>query len=122
MHQNYWFGKMGIFQMQLLSLLTPSFLKRVCWFSITPKLLGLVCSSKKPTGAQIEIFCLDPIEPADYQISFQQTQSCIWNCMVGNLKKWKEEPLLKKIEFEGETVNIKAEKLKTRRWQCTGAF
>ncbi len=67
---------------------------------------------QKKTGAQIEIFCLDPVEPADYQISFQQTQNCTWNCMVGNLKKWKDEPLLKEIEFEGETVGIKAEKLK----------
>lgn len=67
---------------------------------------------QKITGAQIEIFCLDPLEPADYQISFQQTQSCIWNCMVGNLKKWKEEPLIKVIEFEGASVQVKAEKLK----------
>ncbi len=66
---------------------------------------------QKITGSQIEIFCLDPLEPADYQISFQQTQSCTWNCMVGNLKKWKEEPLIKVIDFEEESVQVKAEKL-----------
>ena len=67
---------------------------------------------QKKTGADIEIFCLDPVEPADYQLSFQQTQSCSWNCMVGNLKKWKEEPLIKEIQFEGEPVLVKAEKRK----------
>ena len=67
---------------------------------------------QKTTGAQIEIFCLDPVDPADYQISFQQTKSCTWNCMVGNLKKWKEEPLVKIIDFESEQVSVKAEKIK----------
>ncbi|MGQ8338582.1 S-adenosylmethionine:tRNA ribosyltransferase-isomerase [Sunxiuqinia sp. A32] len=66
---------------------------------------------QKQTGARIEIFCLDPLEPADYQISFQQTESCTWNCMVGNLKKWKQEVLQKEIEVDGEAVILKAEKL-----------
>ena len=42
---------------------------------------------QKETGAKIEIFCLDPVDPADYQIAFQTTQSCIWKCMIGNQKK-----------------------------------
>ena len=41
----------------------------------------------KETRAKIEIFCLDPHDPADYQISFQTTQSCVWKCMIGNQKK-----------------------------------
>ena len=44
---------------------------------------------RKETGAQIEIFCLEPIEPHDYALVFQQTECCRWNCLVGNLKKWK---------------------------------
>ena len=39
---------------------------------------------QKSTGAHIEIFCLDPSDPADYQLAFQQTESCTWNCMVRN--------------------------------------
>ena len=66
---------------------------------------------QKKTGAQIEIFCLDPLIPSDYQLSFQQTQSCIWNCMVGNLKKWKQKPLEKEVEIEGKSVTIIARKL-----------
>ncbi len=66
---------------------------------------------QKSTGANIEIFCLDPCTPADYQQSFQQTESCIWYCMVGNLKKWKGENLTKEIQIKGETVCLEAEKL-----------
>lgn len=44
----------------------------------------------KPTGAQIEIFCLEPQHPRDYQLALSATDTCIWKCMVGNLKKWKE--------------------------------
>jgi S-adenosylmethionine:tRNA ribosyltransferase-isomerase len=48
---------------------------------------------RKETGAQIEIFCMEPKEPADYTRAFMQHQSCIWLCLVGNLKRWKEGKL-----------------------------
>jgi S-adenosylmethionine:tRNA ribosyltransferase-isomerase len=48
---------------------------------------------QKETGAKIEIFCLEPHEPADYAQSFIQTQSCSWNCLVGNGKRWKSGKL-----------------------------
>lgn len=44
---------------------------------------------QKETGAMIEIFCLEPVTPADYNISFATTQSCVWRTVVGNAKKWK---------------------------------
>ena len=65
---------------------------------------------QKPTGAHIEIFCLDPVDPADYQLAFQQTGRCIWNCMVGNLKKWKNEILVKEVKVNGQTIRFRAEK------------
>lgn len=65
---------------------------------------------QKKTGAQIEIFCLDPETPADYQLAFQQTKTCSWNCMVGNLKKWKQEPLEKQVQLEGKNVTLVAKK------------
>lgn len=49
---------------------------------------------RKETGAFIEIFCLEPAEPAEYNLSFSQKHSCVWNCTVGNLKKWKSGSLL----------------------------
>lgn len=66
---------------------------------------------QKTTGAQIEIFCLDPHTPADYQLAFQQTKSCSWNCMVGNLKKWKQEPLQRRIPVNGKEVVLTAKKI-----------
>ena len=49
---------------------------------------------RKQTGALIEIFLLEPAEPADYEQMFQQTSRCSWLCLVGNQKKWKEGPLV----------------------------
>ena len=43
---------------------------------------------RKETGALIEVFCLEPLVPADYALNFQQTSHTAWLCMIGNLKKW----------------------------------
>ena len=54
----------------------------------------------KSTGARIEVFCLEPLEPHDYQLSLLSTTGCVWKCMVGNAKKWHNEPIeLKAGEF-----------------------
>mgnify|MGYP003292281260 CR=1 FL=1 len=45
------------------------------------------------TGARIEIFCLEPLEPHDYQLSLGSTECCTWKCMIGNAKKWKSGAL-----------------------------
>lgn len=47
----------------------------------------------KPTGARIEVFCLEPLAPHDYQLSLGSTVGCTWKCMVGNVKKWHDEPI-----------------------------
>ncbi len=60
---------------------------------------------RKSTGAEIEIFCLEPYEPNDYQLSFTACQSCVWKVMVGNLRRWKNETLQRKIEA-GDTNTI----------------
>lgn len=60
----------------------------------------------KPSGARIEVFCLEPSRPADYEHAFSVKGECEWSCIVGNLKKWKDGPLI--IEFE---LNGKREQL-----------
>lgn len=45
---------------------------------------------KKLSGAVIEIFCLEPVEPNDYALSFSSTSECSWNVVIGNAKRWKE--------------------------------
>jgi S-adenosylmethionine:tRNA ribosyltransferase-isomerase len=54
----------------------------------------------KTTGAKIEVFCLEPTFPNDYVLSFAQTNSCLWKCLVGNLKRWKGEVLEMKMVME----------------------
>ena len=70
---------------------------------------------RKETGALIEVFCLEPIEPNDYVLSFQQTKKCSWLCMVGNLKKWKEGALKREVEVKGRTITLTA-----TRGECRG--
>lgn len=65
---------------------------------------------QKQTGAKIEIFCLEPILPSDYQIAFQQKEKVTWKCMVGNAKKWKNEILSKPVDINEKIVVIHAEK------------
>ncbi len=67
---------------------------------------------QKTTGAQIEIFCLEPHLPNDYLLNFQQTKKCSWICLIGNLKKWKEDKLIKKVTLKGEEIEIQANRIK----------
>ena len=64
---------------------------------------------RRETGARIEIFCLEPHLPSDYQISFRQTEAVEWKCLVGNAKKWKEGPLVQEISVNGEPITLQAE-------------
>ena len=60
------------------------------------------------TGALIEVFLLEPAEPADYEQMFQTTGHCAWYCLVGNLKKWKEGPLTRELTIDNGKWIIKA--------------
>lgn len=66
---------------------------------------------QKATGARIEIFCLEPAAPTDVAMAFEQTKEVTWNCMVGNLKKWKEGALEMEVNAGKTTVIVKAEKV-----------
>lgn len=70
---------------------------------------------RKETGALIEIFCLEPIQPNDYALNFQQTSHSAWLCMIGNLKKWKEGSLHKKMTVKGKDIVLTA-----TRGECRG--
>jgi S-adenosylmethionine:tRNA ribosyltransferase-isomerase len=59
----------------------------------------------KDTGAVIEIFCLEPVAPANYEQCFGATGSCVWKCTVGNLKRWKDHAVLQKEVVAGHTLN-----------------
>lgn len=58
---------------------------------------------QKETGAQIEVFCMEPLAPKEYQQNFAQQGSVEWLCMVGNLKRWKEGALSTKYKVQSTT-------------------
>lgn len=70
---------------------------------------------RKETGALIEVFCLEPIQPNDYVLNFQQTEHAAWLCMIGNLKKWKDGPLRREMTVKGFPITLTA-----TRGECRG--
>ena len=64
---------------------------------------------QKTTGALIEIFCLEPHTPADYQQSFAATRRVTWTCLVGNMKKWKEGRLERTVKVGDRELLLTAE-------------
>ena len=60
---------------------------------------------RRPTGAHIEIFCLEPDDPAEYNVNFAATERCRWKCVIGNAKRWKEDLLSYDVE-DGELVDF----------------
>lgn len=68
-------------------------------------------NSEATLGARIEIFCLEPLAPHDYQLSLGSTEGCTWKCMIGNAKKWKSGALSLPVQLpSGETITLFAER------------
>ena len=66
---------------------------------------------RKPTGGVVEIFCLEPEEPKDYQQNFAAESECVWTCLVGNSKKWKEGSLNLTVSMpDGRAVTLNCER------------
>ena len=82
---------------------------------------------RKPTGAHIEIFLLEPYTPADYEQTFQSQERCSWLCLVGNQKKWKEGQLQRVLQIDGRDIVLTAthlgpygtSQLIEFRWECS---
>lgn len=72
----------------------------------------------KETGARIEVFCLEPLNPADYNLAFQANSASSWKCIVGNLKKWKSGVLTMPFFVGGEEYCLYAERVR----DLDGAF
>lgn len=65
----------------------------------------------KETGSRIEIFCLDPELPADYQLNLSSTHPVRWKCLVGNSKRWKSGRLTARLDIDGKPVTLTAERI-----------
>lgn len=81
----------------------------------------------KETGAAIEIFCIEPLAPSEYEFSLSSTNPVEWKCIIGNLKKWKSGIITTTYIYKGIKYNLIAERLKPEgeawrirfSWNCT---
>ena len=48
---------------------------------------------QRESGAHIEVFCLEPVSPVEYNTAFAATETCTWKCVIGNAKRWKDDVL-----------------------------
>ena len=61
---------------------------------------------RRQSGAHIEIFCLQPVLPVEYNTAFASTESCQWQCVIGNSKRWKDDLLSYEIPEGAEGAHI----------------
>ena len=76
----------------------------------------------KLSGARIEVFCLEPHDPADYERAFAVTGGCTWACIVGNLKKWKEGYVEINFERGGCAEHLRAWIVEDHGRECVVRF
>ena len=78
---------------------------------------------RKPSGALIEIFCLEPASPEDYALNFASTEGCSWHCLVGNSKRWKDGSLDGAVTLsDGRTLKLSAKRTERSDAGSTIAF
>lgn len=66
---------------------------------------------RKETGAEIEVFCIEPLLPVEYETAFISGPPVEWKCIIGNLKKWKTGILKKTFNNKGKEFELTAEKI-----------
>jgi S-adenosylmethionine:tRNA ribosyltransferase-isomerase len=57
---------------------------------------------QRESGAHIEIFCLEPVDPVEYNLAFAATETATWKCVIGNAKRWKDD-ILQLYNPDGDT-------------------
>ena len=64
----------------------------------------------KTTGAQIEIFLLEPVAPSRVMSeAMSHTGATSWKCMIGNAKKWKNDQVLRQqITIADQSLEVSA--------------
>ena len=83
--------------------------KNACLVFNNTKVIHARLFFRKESGALIEVFCLDPYLPGNYEESFSSKNNCQWICMVGNAKKWKSEKLKRVIKIGESTLEFCSE-------------
>ena len=65
---------------------------------------------RRESGAHIEIFCLQPHQPEEYNLAFAATDKCSWECVIGNSKRWKDDIL----SYDSDNPELQAINLRAR--------
>lgn len=65
-----------------------------------------------PSGSKIELFCLSPVSPVTYDKALSTTSASEWNCMAGNLKRFRREALQMEVKNGQGTIKLIAEKIR----------
>lgn len=69
-------------------------------------------SFRKATGALIEIFLLQPLEPSPVMpIAMEAGSPVVWKCMIGNAKRWKSEELQRTLKIGAKEATVEVEKV-----------
>ena len=63
----------------------------------------------RESGAHIEVFCLEPVDPVEYNLAFACDQTCCWKCVLGNAKRWKGDVL--RLRHPGSDPRVEAMEL-----------
>lgn len=64
---------------------------------------------QRSTGARIELFLLQPVQPRSMEQALAACNDCTWECLIGGGKRWK---LDEQIFAEIEGIRIEAAKIK----------
>jgi S-adenosylmethionine:tRNA ribosyltransferase-isomerase len=65
----------------------------------------------KETGARIEVLCLEPLTPSEYELSLGSREPVEWKCIIGNLKKWKSGIIKTSYSFNGKDYELTAKRV-----------
>jgi len=107
--------KEGVIRESGFEKITESLPYPSCLFYNNTKVIHARLKFRRKTGAAIEIFCLNPYEPKDYQLVFSQEKTCTWYCLVGNLGKWKEDTLENSFLLQNKQVLFTAKKIRKEK-------
>ncbi|PSR11119.1 MAG: S-adenosylmethionine tRNA ribosyltransferase [Bacteroidetes bacterium] len=61
-----------------------------------------------PDGRPLEILCLEPLTPADYQQNLSSLQEVEWKCLVGGNRRWKTGTISQTIHTGAGDVQLTA--------------
>ncbi|MEM1214735.1 MAG: S-adenosylmethionine:tRNA ribosyltransferase-isomerase [Bacteroidota bacterium] len=63
-----------------------------------------------PSGRPLEILCLEPLAPLDYQQNLSSTEAVRWKCLVGGNRRWKSGHISQTINIDGQTITLRAQR------------